>query len=88
MFARALKLGEEEVRAIACGALLHEIGKLDIPEAILLKPAVLTAEERLVMRGYCERGYEIVRTEASMQSRRRSFARTASGSTGPGTPED
>ena len=66
MLARALKLGEEEVRAIACGALLHEIGKLDIPEAIPLKPAVPTAEGRLVMRGYCERGYEIVRTQASI----------------------
>ena len=48
---------EEEVRAVACGALLHEIGKLEIPESILRKPAVLTAEERLIMRGYCLYGY-------------------------------
>jgi HD-GYP domain-containing protein (c-di-GMP phosphodiesterase class II) len=33
VLAQALKLDEEEVRAIACGALLHEIGKLAIPEA-------------------------------------------------------
>jgi putative nucleotidyltransferase with HDIG domain len=65
--ARALRLDDEEVRAIACGALLHEIGKLEIPEAILRKPAVLTAEERLVMRDYCQRGYGIVRKEASLQ---------------------
>jgi putative nucleotidyltransferase with HDIG domain len=44
VLARALKLDDEEVRAIACGALLHEIGKLEIPEAILRKPAVLTAD--------------------------------------------
>ncbi len=67
VLAQALKLDEEEVRAIACGALLHEIGKLDIPEAILRKPEVLTAEERLIMREYCLYGYEIVRKEASLQ---------------------
>jgi len=67
VLAHALKLEEVEVRAIACGALFHEIGKLEIPEAILRKPAVLTAEEQLVMRGYCLRGYDIVRKEASLQ---------------------
>ena len=66
VLARALKLDDEEVRAIACGALLHEIGKLEIPETVLRKPAVLTAEEKLIMRGYCLRGYEIVRKEASV----------------------
>jgi putative nucleotidyltransferase with HDIG domain len=67
VLAEALDLDEEEIRAIACGALLHEIGKLEIPVAILRKPAVLTADERLIMREYCLRGYEIVRKEASLQ---------------------
>src|ERR1700724_1490576 len=66
VLAHALRLDDEEVRTIACGALLHEIGKLEIPEAILRKPAVLTAEERFIMRGYCLRGFEIVRKEASL----------------------
>jgi putative nucleotidyltransferase with HDIG domain len=66
VLAQALKLDEEEARVIACAALLHEIGKLEIPEAILRKPAALTTEERLIMRGYCERGYEILRKEASL----------------------
>lgn len=39
VLARALKLDEEEVRATACGALRHEIGKLAIPDEILRKPA-------------------------------------------------
>jgi HD-GYP domain-containing protein (c-di-GMP phosphodiesterase class II) len=65
--AEALDLDEEEIRSIACGALVHEIGKLEIPEAILRKPAVLTAEERLVMREYCLRGYEMVRKDATLQ---------------------
>src|ERR1051326_9193762 len=55
VLARALKLPEEEVRVIGCGALLHEVGKLEIPEEILRKPAVLTAEEWLVMREYSDR---------------------------------
>jgi putative nucleotidyltransferase with HDIG domain len=67
VLAQALKLDEEEVRVIACGALLHEIGKLEIPEAVLRKPMALTAEERLIMREYCLYGYEIMRNEASLQ---------------------
>jgi putative nucleotidyltransferase with HDIG domain len=67
VLAQALKLDEEEVRTIACGALLHEIGKLDVPDRILRKPAALTAEERLAMREYCICGYEIVRREAPLQ---------------------
>ena len=67
VLAEALDLEEEEIRAIACGALLHEIGKLEIPEAILRKPAALTAEEKVIMREYCLRGYEIVRKEPSLQ---------------------
>src|SRR5437868_1844605 len=67
VLAQALKLDDEEVRTIACGALLHEIGKLEIPESILRKPAVLTAEERLIMREYCHRGYEIVLKEGFLE---------------------
>ena len=67
ILAQKLKLDEDEVRAIAYGALLREIGKIEIPEAILRKPAALTAGERLIMREYCVHGYEIVRKEASLQ---------------------
>jgi HD-GYP domain-containing protein (c-di-GMP phosphodiesterase class II) len=67
VLAESLNLDDEEVRAIACGALLHEVGKLEIPETILRKPAKLTAEEMLIMREYCLRGYEIVRKEAALQ---------------------
>ncbi len=65
VLARALKMDEEKVRIIACGALVHEIGKLEIPETILRKPAKLTAEEMLIMREYCQRWYEIVRKHGS-----------------------
>jgi len=67
VLAEALNLSEEEVRVIACGALLHEVGKLEIPEAILRKPARLNAAEMLVLRTYCVRGFEILRKEVSLQ---------------------
>jgi response regulator RpfG family c-di-GMP phosphodiesterase len=48
--ARTLGLPEEELAAIEHAGLLHDIGKLAIPEAILRKPAPLTAEEQALVR--------------------------------------
>ena len=66
ILAQAFGLGDEQIRVIATGALLHEIGKLAIPEEILRKPAMLTREERLVMRESCSRGYEMLRSVPSL----------------------
>ncbi|NTU85192.1 MAG: HD domain-containing protein, partial [Chloroflexales bacterium] len=48
--ARAVGLSEEELVHIRRGALLHDIGKMGIPDAILLKPGPLTREEREVIK--------------------------------------
>ncbi|HKO12925.1 MAG TPA: HD domain-containing phosphohydrolase [Acidobacteriaceae bacterium] len=48
-------------RIIARGAFLHDIGKMAIPDAILLKPGRLDPEEQAIMREHCARGYQIVR---------------------------
>lgn len=58
---RALGLGPAQIRIIARGAFLHDIGKMAIPDAILLKPGRLTSEEQSVMREHCARGYNILR---------------------------
>jgi putative nucleotidyltransferase with HDIG domain len=50
-----------QTRVIARGAFLHDIGKMAIPDAILLKPGKLTAEEMATMREHCARGYQILR---------------------------
>ncbi len=50
-----------QTRVIARGAFLHDIGKMAIPDAILLKPGALTPEETIVMREHCARGYQILR---------------------------
>ncbi len=43
-----------------CGALLHDIGKIGVPDAVLLKKGPLTAEEREVMHRHPEIGYRII----------------------------
>ena len=49
-FAKRMGVNEEECIHIRRGALLHDIGKLGIPDHILLKPAALTEEEWVIMR--------------------------------------
>jgi putative two-component system response regulator len=46
----AIGLGDEDVEALARGGFLHDIGKVGIPDAILLKPSQLTAPEAAIMR--------------------------------------
>jgi putative two-component system response regulator len=40
---------------------LHDIGKVAIPDKILLNPAILTAEEYAIMKGHCETGAKTLR---------------------------
>jgi len=58
--ARAMGLSPTDIRTIARGAFLHDIGKMAIPDAILLKPGRLDLDERSVMRDHCARGYQIL----------------------------
>jgi putative nucleotidyltransferase with HDIG domain len=59
--ARAMGLGSDQIRVIARGAFLHDIGKMAIPDKILNKPGKLDPEETAIMREHCYRGYQIVR---------------------------
>ena len=58
--AQAMGLDSDELRVIARGAFLHDIGKIATPDSILLKPGRLTDEEMSIMKEHCERGYEMV----------------------------
>lgn len=58
--AKALGCGSKQLKTIARSALLHDIGKIGIPDAILLKPGKLTEEERAVMETHVRIGYELV----------------------------
>jgi putative nucleotidyltransferase with HDIG domain len=59
--ARAMGISPVDIKIIARGAFLHDIGKMAIPDEILRKPGKLTAEEEEVMRDHCTRGYHILR---------------------------
>ena len=48
--AKAMGLGDEELEHVRRGALLHDIGKLGVPDSILLKPGTLTDDEWEIMR--------------------------------------
>lgn len=55
----ALGLNATDLNALRQGAYLHDIGKLSIPDQILLKPGKLSPEEWAVMRSHAEIGAEI-----------------------------
>jgi len=59
--AQAMGLEADELRIIARGAFLHDIGKIATPDSILLKPGRLSDKEMAIMKEHCERGYEMVR---------------------------
>ena len=59
--ARAMGISPAEIKVIARGAFLHDIGKMAIPDEILQKPGKLTPEEQQVMREHCSRGYQMLR---------------------------
>jgi response regulator RpfG family c-di-GMP phosphodiesterase len=59
--AKAMGGLENQMRNIAMGAWLHDIGKLAIPDAILLKPGPLTDEERKNMQRHAQIGYDLVK---------------------------
>jgi len=59
--ARAMGLSGDQIRVIARGAFLHDIGKMAIPDAILRKPGALDPDEVAIMREHAYRGYQILR---------------------------
>ena len=59
--ARALGWPEKQLATLARGAYLHDIGKLAIPDGILLKAGPLTAEERHVMQRHVQLGFDLLK---------------------------
>src|SRR3954454_10002492 len=58
--ARALGMAEHEIQGVKTAALLHDIGKLAVPEHILSKPGPLTQEEFQKIRIHPQVGAEII----------------------------
>ena len=60
LIAEEMHLSEDEVRRVQLGALLHDLGKIGIPDAILNKPGPLAPEEWAVMRTHPALGASIL----------------------------
>src|SRR5215216_1005630 len=55
-----LGIRDRSLETVRVAALLHDVGKMDLPEHVLQKPGALTDEEFAVMQEHSERGAEIV----------------------------
>ncbi|GAC1324815.1 MAG: hypothetical protein NVSMB25_22720 [Thermoleophilaceae bacterium] len=60
VIAEQLRLAPERVASIRLAGLLHDVGKIGIPDAVLQKPSALTDEEFEVMKSHSTLGYTIV----------------------------
>jgi putative nucleotidyltransferase with HDIG domain len=58
---REYGLSREQMKALEFGSLLHDIGKIGVPDSILRKPAKLTEEEWVLMREHPLHGQQILR---------------------------
>lgn len=65
LIAEALGMAKDDVETIELAAPLHDLGKIGLPDHILLKGGRLTAEETLVMQRHPVIGYEILKDSAS-----------------------
>ncbi len=58
--ARAMGMSDEELVHVRRGALLHDIGKMGIPDRILLKPGPLSEEERFIMQLHPQYAFDLL----------------------------
>jgi putative nucleotidyltransferase with HDIG domain len=60
--ARQLGLDDASVRELGAAGLLHDFGKVAVPDAVLKKPGALTEQEFSIIRRHPERGTELLRS--------------------------
>lgn len=58
---KAMNGSLQQLKSLSIGAILHDIGKLGISDAILLKPGALTIDERRIMRCHVQIGYDLIK---------------------------
>jgi len=68
ILAREMGLSPEEIQTLEIGALLHDIGKIAMPDSILLKPGPLTEAESALMRQHPQIGYDIIHAGPGLQA--------------------
>ena len=65
LLAEQIGLSAETCELLGYAAPLHDVGKVAIPDAILLKPGPLTREERAIVETHTEEGYRLLRGSSS-----------------------
>jgi putative two-component system response regulator len=65
LIAGALGFGPEHCNLLALATTMHDVGKIGVPDAILLKQGPLTAEEREEMQRHAENGYRMLEGSTS-----------------------
>jgi two-component system, response regulator RpfG len=65
LIAEELKLSDEDCDVIELASPMHDIGKVGIPDHILLKPGILTADEREIMKRHPRIGFDILKDSPS-----------------------
>ena len=68
MLGKSIGLSEKELRELEIAALLHDIGKIGIPDSVLLKPAKLTVAEFEIMKSHPQRSGKILEQIASLRA--------------------
>jgi len=61
VFGRVMKLPKETIKELALGGLLHDVGKVQIPDAILDKPGKLTDDEFVLIQSHVDEGLRMLK---------------------------
>ncbi|WP_051249753.1 HD-GYP domain-containing protein [Maridesulfovibrio zosterae] len=64
MLAESLGLSAEKIRTLIVGSFLHDVGKIAIADAILLKPGKLNEDEWTIMKTHVDHGVDVVKEHA------------------------
>lgn len=64
----AMQLADDDLAALERAAMLHDVGKLAMPDAVLRKPAPLTAEETLLVRSHPQIAADLIARVPYLQS--------------------
>jgi putative nucleotidyltransferase with HDIG domain len=67
-FARFLGLPDDDLHVAGMCGLLHDLGKLEVPQRILNKPGPLNAEELTIMKNHTHFGYELMKSDPALDS--------------------
>jgi len=72
---------DKQLGSLARGAYLHDIGKLGVPDGVLLKPGPLTADERKLMQQHAQMGFDLVKDIPFLLTQPKLFSRITNATT-------